>query len=196
MMNLLECRPGRTLSKRSVFPDPEALVSPCRLGLGAGQVLYLPWPQGPVEMLACGQRASTVIEEHPTGPLSLVVATSLFSSTHYPSVEPSFDKLLRAVVIATGRPADALGDHFLTEFLGVLSQKKVGPSLNGCLSLQTCKLQRPLATSITPGSGSVLPRYSFRKPKLKSLNCVRCVVSTKPQRPRISFLCFWFSNTR
>lgn len=41
--------------------------------------------------------------------------TSLFSSTHeFQWATP------RAVVLATGRLADALGDHFLTEFFSVL----------------------------------------------------------------------------
>lgn len=119
MMNLLECGPGRTVSKRSIFPDPEAWWAAAGWDTGAEQVSAL---TSGVEMLASGQSVRTVIEEHLTGRHSLVVATSLFSSNHYPSVELRFDKLLRAVVIATGRPADALGDHFLTEFLGVLSQ--------------------------------------------------------------------------
>lgn len=105
----------------------------------------LPRPTMPGEMPASGYSGCLSDREHLAASPTPVVATSLFFSTHHPSVQPIFDKLRRAVVIATARSADALGDHYLSEFLSALSRQTAGLLPNGCLSLQTCMLQCPPA---------------------------------------------------
>lgn len=71
---------------------------------------------------------------------------SLFLPSHYSFICLSFGEPLRAVVIATTGPADALGDYFLTEFLPEFSPQKVGPPRpNSCVCLHTCKRGRSSA---------------------------------------------------
>lgn len=65
---------------------------------------------------------------------------SLFLPSHYSSIRLSFGEPLRVVVIATARPADAPGDYFWTEFLGIFSPQKVRPPRpNSCVCLHTCR---------------------------------------------------------
>ena len=123
-------------------------------------------------MFTSGHSSCKAIGESLAGPLSLVVATSLFSSTHYPSVHPSIDKLRKAVVIATGRPPCPWGSFLDRIPLCHLSLK--GRSL--CwMVVYLCRLA------------------SISVPQLNS--SLRLLFSWTKKTEEDVFLCFWFSNS-
>lgn len=119
LMIKLSC--GRGWWVKVILPRPWGLVSCCRWDIEAEQV------SAGLTSSARGNAGIWPqfyggIREQLTSPHSAVATTSLFSSTHNPSNQTNFNRLPRVVVIATCMLADALGDHFLTEILGVLAQ--------------------------------------------------------------------------
>lgn len=113
---LFEFRPRGLIGERLVFHTLRRSELLHTLTLEQSGYTKL-WPPVPADMLPSGHWCCRAIKEFLVSFLSHTATTSLFPSTHLPSVHHSEHS--KAVAIATGRPANVLGDHFFTEFPSV-----------------------------------------------------------------------------
>lgn len=123
-INVLQCRPRRIVSERLFFPDPEAWWAAADWDIGAEQVSAALtrsawgdvgiWPQ----WLQGDRRASGWSSYPCSGHITILIHPLSLGP-------PQLSHLWQATKSrshSNGQACDALGDLFLTEFLGVLSQ--------------------------------------------------------------------------